>query len=186
VFGAAALLACMASTLRTWGTAYIKPEVMAGMRLQTSRLVADGPYRFVRNPLYLGNILLAIGIGAMANYAGFALLVIGNTVFVWRLILREEAEFEARQGRIFRTYCGTVPRLIPSLRPRVRPAGGVPDYAAGFFGELFCWAFTVPVVVFAVTLNQQLYVWTLCVAFVVFAFSLFANKRHGTCTGLDF
>jgi hypothetical protein len=158
---------------------------MAGVRLQTSRLVADGPYRFVRNPLYLGNILLAIGIGAMANYAGFAILMIGNTVFVWRLILREEAGFEAAQGQIFRNYCRTVPRLIPSLRPRIPPAGGVPDYAAALLGELFCWAFTVPVVVFAVTLYQQLYVSTLGLAFVIFAFSLFANKRHGTRTDLD-
>jgi protein-S-isoprenylcysteine O-methyltransferase Ste14 len=185
VFGVAALLACLASLLRSWATAYLKPEVMAGMRLQTSRLVADGPYRFVRNPLYLGNILLAVGIGAMANYAGFALLVVGNTVFVWRLMLREEAELEARQGQSFRAYCAAVPRLVPSLRPCVPSAGGLPNYASGLLGELFCWAFTGPLILFAITLNQRIYAWSLGVAFVVFAFSMFANKKRAKFAGLD-
>ncbi len=179
VFAAAALIAVLASTIRTWGTAYLRPDVMVSMRLQTSRLVADGPYRFVRNPLYLGNIMIAVAMGLMASRLGLAFLVIGNAVFVYRLILREEAELEATQGDGYRDYCAAVPRLLPALCPRVSAAGGVPDFLAGLLGELFFWTFTASLLVFAVTLNQRLYYWVLGSAFLVYALSLFAINRRG-------
>jgi len=184
VFAAAALIAVLASAIRTWGTAYLRPEVMVSMHLQTSRLVADGPYRFVRNPLYLGNIMIAVAMGLMASRSGLLFLVIGTTVFVYRLIFREEAGLEATRGDIYRAYCAAVPRLIPALRPRASSAGGVPDFWAGLLGELFFWTFTASLLVFAVTLNQRLYFWVLGFAFLVYALSLFAIKRRGKRTGM--
>jgi len=178
IFGVAALIAILASAIRTWGTAYLRPEVMVSMRLHSARLVADGPYRFVRNPLYLGNILIALAMGLMASRLGLAVLVVGNAIFVYRLILREEANLEATQGDSYRAYCAAVPRLIPALRPRVPTAGGVPDFWAGLLGELFFWTFTASLVVFAVTLNQRLYYWVLGCAFIVYPLSLFAIKRR--------
>ncbi len=68
-------------------------------RLHTSRLVADGPYRYVRNPLYFGNILLAIGFGLMSSRIGFAILVLGMIFFDYRLILREETRILREPGR---------------------------------------------------------------------------------------
>lgn len=179
VFAAAALIAVLASTIRTWGTAYLRPEVMVSMRLQTARLVADGPYRFVRNPLYLGNILLAVAMGLIASRLGLAFLVIGNTLFVYRLILREEAELEARQGDSYGAYCAVVPRLLPALSPQVPAGGSVPDFWAGLLGELFFWAFTASLLVFAATMDRRLYFWALGGAFVVYALCLFAIKRRG-------
>ena len=184
VFAAAALLAAIASLIRTWGTAYLQPEVMVSGCVQTSRLVADGPYRFVRNPLYLGNILLALGMGLMASRLGLAVLALGNTVFVYRLIFREEAALQAVQGESYWAYCAAVPRLIPALFPRVPSAGSVPNYAAGFLGELFFWTFTASLLVFAVTLNQKLYFCVLASAFVVFTLSLIAIKRRGKRTSI--
>jgi protein-S-isoprenylcysteine O-methyltransferase Ste14 len=178
VFAAAAVMTVVAAALRTWGTAYLKPEVMLSPHLVASRLVADGPYRYVRNPLYLGNILLAIGMGLMASRLGFAVIVLGNAAFVFRLILREEVELEASQGEAYRAYCRAVPRLIPALSPRVASAGGVPDYGAGLMGELFCWAFAVSVVVFAATLNQRLFYWVLAPAFVFYGFAAIAVRRR--------
>jgi hypothetical protein len=48
---------------------------MRDSRVHTERVLADGPYRYVRNPLYLGNILMATGIGLMASRIGFLVLV---------------------------------------------------------------------------------------------------------------
>jgi len=183
IFGVAALIAILASAIRTWGTAYLRPEVMVSMRLHSARLVADGPYRFVRNPLYLGNILIALAMGLMASRLGLAVLVVGNAIFVYRLILREEANLEATQGDSYRAYCAAVPRLIPALRPRVPTAGGVPDFWAGLLGELFFWTFTASLVVFAVTMNQSLYYWVLGSALLVYLISLFAIKRRSKRAG---
>jgi len=184
IFGVAALIAILASAIRTWGTAYLRPEVMVSMHLHSARLVAEGPYRFVRNPLYLGNILIALAMGLMASRLGLAVLVVGNAIFVYRLILREEANLEATQGDSYRAYCAAVPRLIPALRPRVPTAGGVPDFWAGLLGELFFWTFTASLVVFAVTMNQSLYYWVLGSALLVYLISLFAIKRRSKRAGI--
>src|SRR5271154_6050580 len=71
IFLVGAILIALAALLRTWGTSYLHAEVMRDSSVHTERLVADGPYRFVRNPLYLGNILMAVGMGFMASRAGF-------------------------------------------------------------------------------------------------------------------
>ena len=112
VFAVATLFALLAALVRTWGTAYLDPEVMIDQRLHTSKLVADGPYRYVRNPLYFGNILLAIGFGLLASRLGLFVLVLGMTLFVYRLILREEAGIAAGAG-------GELPGLLRSGSPLV-------------------------------------------------------------------
>src|SRR5208283_2998000 len=151
-FAVAALFAIAAAVVRTWGTAYLNSEVMIAMRVQTSRLVADGPYRYVRSPLYFGNILLAVGFGLMASRIGFVILVVGMIVFCYRLILREEAEIAASRGDPYRAYCATVPRLLPALRPKLPSAGSVPNWGDGVLGEVFMWVMAASVIAFAITL----------------------------------
>lgn len=128
VFAVASLLVFIAAILRTWGTSYLRAEVMRDSRVHTERLLADGPYRYVRNPLYIGNILLAIGLGLMASRIGFVILVVGMTWFVLRLIQREEAELARDQGEPYQRYRAAVRRLLPSLEPRVASAGNAPHW----------------------------------------------------------
>ena len=99
--------------------------------MHSDRLTAGGPYRYVRNPLYLGTILLALGLGAMATRFGSAIMVVGVPVIVYRLILREEAGLLASQGESYREYFRAVPRLIPALRPRVPLGEARPDWVDG-------------------------------------------------------
>jgi len=54
----------------------------------------------MRNPLYFGDILLAIAVGFMASRTGFAILLLGMILFDYRLILREESEPVVSQGEI--------------------------------------------------------------------------------------
>ncbi len=131
IFAFGALLLIVAAGLRTWGTSYLQAEVLRDTHLHTERLLADGPYRHVRNPLYLGNIFLAAGIGLMASRIGCLILLLGMTVFVIRLLLPEESELWRDQGEPYRFYCAAVPRVVPSLRPRMPPAGN----AAGLRGS---------------------------------------------------
>ena len=178
IFAVAALFCIAAALVRTWGTAYLDPEVMVDMQMHSSRLVADGPYRYVRNPLYFGNILLAIGFGLMASRIGFAVLVLGMVAFDYRLILREEAGIAASQGDSFRAYCAAVPRLLPALRPKLPTGGGVPNWRGGLLGEAFMWVMAAAVVAFAITLNLNVYFVVLAAAFVVYAICLAIIRRR--------
>ena len=48
------LLVFLAAGLRTWGAAYLRTEVVHDTAQHSEALVADGPFRYTRNPLYLG------------------------------------------------------------------------------------------------------------------------------------
>ena len=178
IFTVAALFCIAAALVRTWGTAYLNPEVMVDMQMHTSRLVADGPYRYVRNPLYFGNILLAFGFGLMASRIGFVILVLGMVLFDYRLILREEAGIAVSQGESFRAYCAAVPRLLPALGPQLPSGGHVPNWPGGFLGEAFMWVMAASVATFAITLNMKVYFVVLASSFAVYAVCLAIIKRR--------
>jgi protein-S-isoprenylcysteine O-methyltransferase Ste14 len=159
--GAAATLG--AAALRTWAAAYMRSDVVHDPRVHDSRLVADGPYRYVRNPLYVGTILMAFGIAFAASRSGFVMLVAAITFFQYRLTLREERALKATQGEDYRRYLATVPRLIPSLRPRVAAGEMRPQWGQAIRGELFMWGFALTYVLYAMTGSGRLLMWG-CIA----------------------
>jgi protein-S-isoprenylcysteine O-methyltransferase Ste14 len=153
LFGLGALLCILCALIRSWATAYLKTAVVHDRGLHSDRLLADGPYRYVRNPLYMGNNLLAVGIGLMASRVGYAAIAMGVVLFNYRLILREESELRTSQGESYRRYLETVPRLWPSLTPRVKSSGARPNWLDGISGETFIWGFALGMAEFAVTLR---------------------------------
>lgn len=159
-FFAAGLLLGAAAGMRTWASAYLGANVVHDLDLHTNNLVADGPYRHVRNPLYLGSFLLSIGLGFLASRLGFCILVLGGAVRILRLIGREEADLESAQGQRFRRFAQGVPRLIPSIPARVPAAGVQPNYARAFLTEAPMWGFFVTMIGFAITLRTVV-AWTL-------------------------
>jgi hypothetical protein len=124
-----------------------------------NRLVADGPYRYLRNPLYLGIILMAFGIALAASRSGFVVLVVAVTVFQYRLTLREERALAATQGESYRRYLAAVPRMLPSLRPRLPASGTVPRWGQAFLGEIFMWGFALTFVLFVATGSNRILMW---------------------------
>jgi protein-S-isoprenylcysteine O-methyltransferase Ste14 len=165
IFGGGALLVFIAAGLRTWATAYLRTEIVHDAGQHTEELVADGPFRYVRNPLYLANLPMAAGIGVLASRIGWFILVVGMWLFVYRLILREEDGLLLHQNESYRAYLRSVPRLWPSLRPRIPSAGRLPRWGQAFAGEIFVWLFGAAVLCFAITLNPKL-------TSIVFALSL--------------
>jgi protein-S-isoprenylcysteine O-methyltransferase Ste14 len=123
LFGLGALLMIKAAFLRTWASAYLKASVVYADKVKTESLVADGPYRRLRNPLYYGNVLMALGLGSIMSRLGFVFTVTAMLVFTYRLILREEADLEVTQGESYRKYRAAVPRLWFSPLPQVPSAG---------------------------------------------------------------
>jgi len=155
VFGVAALLVGIAALVRTWASAYLQSERVHDSNLRTEGVVADGPYRHLRNPLYLGNFFLALGMGLLMSRLGFLILVGGHAIFLLRLIGREESELLATQKESYRAYFDAVPRLWPALRPRVPASGLQPRWGQAFFGETFFWLLFAGTVYFAITLNGR-------------------------------
>jgi protein-S-isoprenylcysteine O-methyltransferase Ste14 len=157
VFAFAALLAVLAALLRTWAAAYLRSVVVHDHALHPENLVADGPFRQTRNPLYLGGVLLAAGIGFLASRLGWCVMTFGLLFFYYRLIFREEAALTASQGESFRAYCAAVPRFFPALRPRVPASGAKPRWGQAFAGEMFIWGFAASVVAVAISLSPTIF-----------------------------
>jgi len=157
LFGISAALVAAAAWMRTWGSAYLRTEVVHDSRVRTEKLVADGPFRHVRNPLYFGNLLMAAGIGLLASRTGWFALMIGQTLFLRRLIGREEAALVENQGEAYRAYQEAVPRLWPSLRPCVSRGGTQPRWLQAFLGEAWIWIFALDGFLFAWRLSLRLY-----------------------------
>lgn len=154
-FGFGALLVGLAAALRTWAAAYLRSDVVHDTALHAEKLVADGPYRHLRNPLYLGTFLLCVGLGFLASRSGFVVLVGGAALRILRLIKREEDEFERQQGPTFLEFCRRVPSLFPSLPPRVPSSGLNPQWGQAFRGEAFMWGFFITMTGFGATLQSR-------------------------------
>jgi protein-S-isoprenylcysteine O-methyltransferase Ste14 len=149
----AAAVMVLAALMRTWGSAHLGREVVHDAVVHSERLAADGPYRHTRNPLYLGNILMAVAMALVAPRWGAPIILIALPVFCYRLIGREEAHLEAEQGERYREFQRAVPRLWPSWRARIPSSGAQPDWISGLAAEAFFWSFAAGLVLFAVTLK---------------------------------
>lgn len=84
----------------------------------TRNLVANGPYRFVRNPMISGVLLMLVG---QALFWGSWFVGLGACLFFWinhiYFILSEEPGLEKRFGEPYRIYKAHVPRWLPRLKP---------------------------------------------------------------------
>lgn len=72
----------------------------------TSHLVTSGPYRFTRNPVYLGYTLIMIGAGLMTGNLWIVISAALTAVVTHAWIIRsEEKHLLARFGFEFECYC---------------------------------------------------------------------------------
>jgi protein-S-isoprenylcysteine O-methyltransferase Ste14 len=158
--------------LRIWGAAYLGSSVVHSMSMQAGQTVASGPYRFVRNPLYLGTWLFALGISILMPPSGAIFFLVATFLFYFRLILGEEHYLAAQLGKPYLEYRWRVPRIVPSLRPRLAASGLRAQWMQGFVGELFMFAFACCLAALAWDYNAQ--VLTKCLL-VCFGLSLIAR-----------
>jgi protein-S-isoprenylcysteine O-methyltransferase Ste14 len=91
----------------------------------TTRLVVRGPYRYVRNPMISGVLLILLGEAALfaspALLAWFGVVLAVNAVY---MPLVEEPGLQRRFGEEYERYRAHVPRWIPRLRPWDEPGSG--------------------------------------------------------------
>jgi protein-S-isoprenylcysteine O-methyltransferase Ste14 len=78
-----------------------------------TRFVAAGPYRYTRNPDYIGQMLVYAGIAMVAN-SWWPLFLLPAVLYVVQrgVVRREERYLEARFGQEYRDYVARVPRWL--------------------------------------------------------------------------
>jgi protein-S-isoprenylcysteine O-methyltransferase Ste14 len=82
------------------------------------KLVVQGPYRFVRNPMISGVILILVGESLfLMSWPHFYWALIFFSLNSFWIPLFEEPFLRAQFGDDYRNYCRNVPRLLPRLRP---------------------------------------------------------------------
>jgi len=154
VLGALAALA--GAVLRVWGAAYLGYSTVHHGDMQAGAVMADGPYRFMRNPLYLGGWFMMIAVSLLMPPSGALFTVVLLTVFYLRLILGEEAFLAGKLGQPYEQYLRAVPRLIPRLRSSLPPAGNKPHWLTAFFTEVMAIGAFFTMAVLAWFYDQQL------------------------------
>jgi protein-S-isoprenylcysteine O-methyltransferase Ste14 len=131
-----ALVAAVGAILRVWGSAWLGHGVVLDPRMQAGALTADGPFRYVRNPLYLGLGFMFAALALLMPATGALFVMIAGPLFLFILIRGEEAFLTAQFGDPYRVYLQAVPRLIPRLRTTVAPSGNKPHWLQGVLSEI--------------------------------------------------
>jgi protein-S-isoprenylcysteine O-methyltransferase Ste14 len=135
--------ALVGAFLRTWGTAYLSPSVVQDHAMHGEAVIAAGPYRYVRNPLYLGNFIHTFALALLMPPSGAIFCIIAIGIFQLRLIAAEESFLTTKLGAPYFAYCAKVPRLVPALTPRVPASTMQPKWPFAFLGEIYMWGVVV-------------------------------------------
>jgi protein-S-isoprenylcysteine O-methyltransferase Ste14 len=86
-------------------------------RIHADSLVQEGIFAHSRNPLYLGNILIVVGLAIVHGSPWFYLVGIPFFVFAYLAIVSAEEDYLTRRfGRAYEEYCRRVNRFVPSMR----------------------------------------------------------------------
>jgi protein-S-isoprenylcysteine O-methyltransferase Ste14 len=96
----------------------------SGHLMRAQELTTSGPYAYLRDPLYLGRLLLLVGFCVMALGYAWILLIIGLGVFFFNYMPRkyrkEMTRLEDLYGDEYRQYAAYARSLVPRLRPYPR------------------------------------------------------------------
>lgn len=114
------LIALIGELFRFWGVSYAGSETRRTNEVGGSYLVISGPFAHLRNPLYLGNILIYTGIGIMSMALFPYLQIVAFVYFYFQyrvIILGEEEYLHKTYGKQFEDFVKNVPRLIPRITP---------------------------------------------------------------------
>ena len=104
-------LALLGEALRLWASGHIE---------KTRSLATGGPYAHTRNPLYLGSVIMAVGLAVASASLGVLLVASAYLVAFYPHVIREEAAF--LRGKFPEDYA-VWEQAVPLFRPRLFPAG---------------------------------------------------------------
>jgi Phospholipid methyltransferase len=112
-------------------------------------LTTTGPYTYIRNPIYVGNTIMLLGLTVLSELLWFF-----PVMFLWCMVVytfvvrREEAHLAGKYGQPYAEFLKSIPRWIPRARS-TRKRGGIWPQGKSFFWpsvavELHCLLWLVP------------------------------------------
>ena len=167
-----ALIAAKGAALRIWGTAYLGSATVNHGEMKAGAVLSDGPYRYVRNPLYLGSWCMFAAMAFLMPPTGARFVAVLITAFQVRLIFAEEAFLASQLGQPYRDYMRAVPRLFPRLRTILsrsapQPTGRKPQWLHALITEINPIGIFVALAFFSWSYNNWL-----MIKVVIFSFGL--------------
>jgi protein-S-isoprenylcysteine O-methyltransferase Ste14 len=124
--------------------------------IEAPRLSTGGPYSFVRNPIYVGSMVIGLGmVGLLASWIALIPYLAVFAVFYFAVIPAEEQFLRKTFGRQYEEYCQNVPRM----RPRVTPWPGAEKTAFDWKPALGEWRVALAIVAILVFFTLTALVW---------------------------
>lgn len=111
------IIMILGELIRFWALGFVEKK--------GEKLAMSGPYAFVRNPLYVGNFFLGLGVVFLVwNWVITVLFLLGFLGIYAGTIRGEEKYLRELHGKTFDDYCAHVPVFFPRLTPYKAPQQG--------------------------------------------------------------
>jgi protein-S-isoprenylcysteine O-methyltransferase Ste14 len=109
IWGIGILIYSIGLALRIWAQQHLHYRLEVRTQLTTS-----GPYQFVRNPIYIGNVVICLALTILSELVWLAPIAFLWCATVYSLVIRhEEAGLVKGYGLPYRKYMSKVPRWLP-------------------------------------------------------------------------
>lgn len=87
-----------------------------------TKFVPHGPYKLVRNPMYIGGVSMLLGWAFYLRSIAMALYAVGAFLLIHTFVVfAEEPGLRKRFGQEYENYCLAVPRWLPRVSRRHLP-----------------------------------------------------------------
>ena len=110
-------IAVLGASIRVWSASVLSAGIMGSKNPETGTLVTSGPFGIVRNPLYVGTMLIFAGYGLCFGWIEGTLFLVFHAIRYVRMVRFEESQFHHSQNSHFQTYMQQVPRFLPRRIP---------------------------------------------------------------------
>ena len=124
--------------IRIWATKHIGKRIPRKYKEGRRRLlIVTGPYRLVRNPLYIGNIVAMMGLCLLSELVWFMPIAFAYFFLLYSLVVRyEEYKLSVLFEGEYEIYRQKVPRWIPRLSMIAKSKKGGFTWSSSVRGEL--------------------------------------------------
>lgn len=116
--------------IRIWSVSYAGGETRT-MNVGGSAVCKSGPYSYIRNPLYVGNMFLYVGLTLIAGSPNIFLVTLTTFTFFFiqysLIISLEEEALEKKFGDEYVNYKKEVPSIIPKLNSKFKNLDTIPS-----------------------------------------------------------